>query len=102
MEKKYCSDSRVALQPPIPLHTVGQRKCFWITRMGVFKTDDAEKYCVDSGVALQPPIPLHIMSQQRCFWVPGMVVFETHVPKHPYHCTLPSSKSVFGYLDGDV
>ena len=73
-----------------------QRRCFWIPRMGVFEKHDVKQYCLDSGVELQPAIPLHIMGQERCFWVPTMVVFETHVPKHPYNCTLQSSKSVFG------
>ena len=45
--KKHCLDSEVALQPPIPLHTMGQRRYFWIPRMGVFETHDTKKYCVD-------------------------------------------------------
>ena len=90
--------SEVAPQTRIPLHTTGQKRCFWIHKMAVFETHHAIKYAVGSGVALQPPIPLHTMGQKRCFWVPRMMVFETHNAKkivwilgwrsnHPYLCT---------------
>ena len=38
MPKKNCMGSGVAPQPPIPLHTMGQKRCFWIPRVGVFET----------------------------------------------------------------
>ena len=59
--KKHCLDSEVALQPPIPLHTMGQRRYFWIPRMGVFEMGNAKKYCSGSGVAP----PLYPTGQQR-------------------------------------
>ena len=47
--KKYRLGSGVALQPPKPLHTIGQKRCFWVPKMGVFETHDAKKYCLGSG-----------------------------------------------------
>ena len=41
--KKNCLGSGVALQTRIPLHTMGQERCFWIPGMGVFEMDDAKK-----------------------------------------------------------
>ena len=63
-------------QTPIPLHTVGQKMCFWIPGMGVLEIDRAKKYCLGSGVAPQTPRPLHTMGQKRCFWIPGKGVLE--------------------------
>ena len=68
-------------QPPIPLHTTGQKTCFGMPRMGVFELHNATKYGVGSGVAPQPPIPLLTMGQKRCFWIPMMGVFELHNAK---------------------
>ena len=98
--KKCCLGSGVAHQTPIPHHTMGQKKCFWIPvigvfkmdnvplytmgqkrcfwipRTGVFEMDNAKKYCLGSGVAPQTPIPHHTMGQKRCFWIPGIGVFK--------------------------
>ena len=41
--KKYCLGSGVALQTPIPLYPIGQKRCFCVPGMGVFEMDDAEK-----------------------------------------------------------
>ena len=46
--KKYCVGFGVSLQPPKPLHTMSQKRCFWVPRMGVFEMDHAKKYCVGS------------------------------------------------------
>ena len=35
--------SAVAPQTPIPLHTMGQKMCFWIPGMEVFEMDNAQK-----------------------------------------------------------
>ena len=40
---KYCFGSGVALHAPIPLHSTGQKMCFWIPGMGVFEMDNAKK-----------------------------------------------------------
>ena len=74
--KKYCWGSGVALQTPIPLYPLGQKRCFWIPGMGVFETNNGQKYCLGSGVAPQTPVPLHTMGQKGCFWIPRMGVFE--------------------------
>ena len=42
--KTYCVDSGVALQTPIPLHIMGQKRCFLVPRMAVFETHVAKKY----------------------------------------------------------
>ena len=73
--------SRVAPQTRIPLHTLGQKRCFWIPKMVVFETHHATKYALGSGVAPQTRISLHTMGQKKCFCVPKMVVFETHHAK---------------------
>ena len=49
--KKYCFGSGVALQTPIPLHTIRQKRCFWIPGVGVFELHNAKKCCLGSGVA---------------------------------------------------
>ena len=36
--------SGVAPQTPIPLHTMGRKKCFWKPGMGVFEMEDAQQY----------------------------------------------------------
>ena len=64
-----------------PLHTMGQKKCFWIPRTGVFETHHANKCGVGSGVAPQTGIPVDTMGQKKCFWIPRMVVFVTHRAK---------------------
>ena len=63
--KKYVMGSRVAPQTPIPLHTTGQKRCFWIPKMVVFETHHARKNGVGSGVAPQTCIPLHTMGQKK-------------------------------------
>ena len=95
---------------PTPLHTRGQKKCFWIPGMGVFEPQNAKNYCVGSGVALQTPIPLHTRGQQSCFWLPGTGVFETYSAQrllcgfwggapNRHLCADPGpQKGVFGYL----
>ena len=60
----------VGPQTPIPLYPVGQERCFWTPRMGVFELHNANK----------------------CHGVLGWP------PKHPYLCTLQAGKGVFGYL----
>ena len=40
-DKKCCLVSGVAPQTPIPLHTMGQKSCFWIPGMVVFDKDNA-------------------------------------------------------------
>ena len=75
--RKYHVGSGVAPQPPISLHTLGQKRCFWIPRMGVFELHNARKYHVGSGVAPQPPMSLHTLGQKNCFSVP-MGVLELH------------------------
>ena len=75
---KYVMGYGVAPQTCIPLHTMGQKRCFWIPKVVVFQTHHAKKYAVGPGVAPQTRIPLHTMGQKRCFWIPKMVVFETH------------------------
>ena len=35
--KNILEGSRVALQTHIPVHTMGQKRCFWIPGMGVFE-----------------------------------------------------------------
>ena len=64
----------------IPLHTLGQKRCFCITKLVVFETH--AYVCTPWGrnvVAPQTRIPLQTLGQRRCFWIPKMVVFETHV-----------------------
>ena len=68
--KKYCVDSGVVLQPPIPLHTMGQKRCLWTPRMGVSETHDAKSIV----------------------WVLGWR------SNHPHRCTPWARKGVFGYL----
>ena len=41
--KKYCLGSGLAPKTPIPLHTIGQKRCFWIPGMAVFEMDSAKK-----------------------------------------------------------
>ena len=107
--KEYCLGSGVALQTPIPLYIMGQKRCFWIPGMGVFEMHNAKEYCLGSGVALQTPIPLYTVGRKRCFWIPGMgclkwtipkniVWVQEWCPKHPYICTPWARKDVFGYL----
>ena len=55
--KKYYLGSGVAPQTPILLHTIRQKKWFWIPGMGVFEMDDDNNFCLGSGVAAQTPIP---------------------------------------------
>ena len=74
-QKKYCFGSLVVPQTPIPLHTLGQKRCFWMPGMGVFVTGNGRKHYLGSGVVPQTPMPLHPMGQQRCFWIPKMGVF---------------------------
>ena len=80
--KKYCVGSGVALQTPIPLHTMAQ-KGFFCGHLAWWrlKRTMPKKYCVGSGVALQPPPPLHTLGQKRCLPVPRMVVFEIYDAK---------------------
>ena len=80
----------VAPQTRIPLHTLDQKRCFWIPKMVVFEMHYAKKYAMGSGVAPQPCIPLHTMGQMRCFWIPKMVVFEMH----------PAKKICYGFWGG--
>ena len=68
--KKDSSSSGVALQTLIPLYPLGQQRCFWIPRMGVFELRSAKNNVLVLG------------------WR----------PKHQYHCTPQASKVVFGYL----
>ena len=65
--RKNCLGSGVAPQTPIPLHTMGQKRCFSIPGMGLFELDIAKKYCLGSVGAPQTPIPLHTIGQKRCF-----------------------------------
>ena len=65
--KKCGVGSGVAPQTHIPLHTMGQKKCFWMPEMVVFETHEAKQYGVGSGVAPQTRIPLHTVGQKRCF-----------------------------------
>ena len=73
--------SGVGPQPPIPLHSMGQKRCFWIPKMVAFETHHAKNYAAGYGLGPQPPIPLHTMGQKRCFWIPKLLVFETHHAK---------------------
>ena len=41
--KKYGMGSGVAPQTPIPLHIMGQKRCFWIPELEVFETQHAKK-----------------------------------------------------------
>ena len=77
MPKNIVAGPWVALQTPIPLHTMGEQRCFWLHRMVGFETHEAKNYCVGSGVAFQPPITLHPSGQQRFFGGPRVgVLFE--------------------------
>ena len=81
-DKKSRVGCGVAPQTPTPLHTMGQKRCVWVLRMGVFETHHAKKiYGVGSGLVPQTRIPLRTVGQKRCFWIPKMVVFETHHDK---------------------
>ena len=51
--KRYRLGTRVAPQPPISLHTMGQKRCFWIPEAGVFAMDKAKEYRLGSAVAPQ-------------------------------------------------
>ena len=73
--KNIVSGSGVAPQTHTPLHTIRQKRCFWIPGMGVFELYNAKKYCLGSGVALQTLIPLYPIGRQRWFWLPRMGVF---------------------------
>ena len=66
--KKYRVGSGVAPKERIPLHTMVQKKCFWIPEMVVFETHHTKKYGLDSGVAPQTRIPLHTMGQKSWFF----------------------------------
>ena len=68
--KKYCLGSGVAPQARIPLHTMGQKGCFWIPGIGV----------LEMGVT------------KIAVWGQGWR------PKHPYRCTPWARKGVFGCL----
>ena len=46
---KYDLGSGVAPQTRKPLHTMGQKRCFWIPNMVVFEMHHAKKYAVGSG-----------------------------------------------------
>ena len=56
--RKYRVPSGVAPQPPMALHTMGQKLCFWIPRMTVFELHNARKYRVGSRVPQQAH-PMH-------------------------------------------
>ena len=75
-DKKYCLGSVVVPQTPIPLHTMGQKSCFWRLGMGCIPKGQCLKVSSGSAGAPQTPIPLHTMGQKSCFWIPGMGVFE--------------------------
>ena len=105
--KKFCSGSGVALQTPIPLHTMGQERCFSIPRMGVFEMDNTKKYCLGSGVA--PPYLCTPWARKGVLEDLGWVCLKWAMPKnsvwvqgrrseYPYLCTLWARKGVFGYL----
>ena len=59
--------SGVAPQTPIPLHTMGQKRCFWIPKLEVFEKHHARKYVMDFGVAPQTRIALHTTGQKKVF-----------------------------------
>jgi hypothetical protein len=42
MPKKYAMGSGVVPQTRIPLHTLAQKRCFWIPKMVVFETHHAK------------------------------------------------------------
>ena len=79
--KKILGVSAVALRTYILLHTIGQKRCFWIPGMGVSEMDNAKKCCLGFGVAPQPPVPLYTMGQKVFFWIPGMGLKWT-IPKN--------------------
>ena len=66
MPETYQVGSGVAPQPPIPLHTMGQKRCFWIPGVGVFAIHNARNTV-------------------------GILGWRTN---HPYHCT-PWAAKVF-------
>ena len=50
--KRYAVGSGLALQTRIPLHTLAQKRSFWIPKMVVFETNHAKRYAVGSVVTL--------------------------------------------------
>ena len=89
----------VAPKTRIPLHTMNQKKCFWIPKMVVFERHSAKQYVVRSGVALQTHVPVHAVASKGVFgdlkwWclkrtLPKILVWalgsrpKTHIPLHP-------------------
>ena len=65
--KKYAMGSGLTPQTPIPLHSTGQDRSFWIPKMVVVETHHAKKYAVGSGVTPQRPIALHSRGHRSCF-----------------------------------
>ena len=65
--KKYGVGSGVAPQTPLPLHTMGQKSCFWMPKIVVFETHYAKNMVSVLWGAPQTPLPLHTMGQKRCF-----------------------------------
>ena len=92
----------VAPQPPTPLHTMGQKRCFWVTRMGVFEMDDAKKYCVGSGVAHQtpkrPPIPKNMGPQPTVLDHIGSYMpkkYKNSRKQHPKTSTVGKNQKIY-------
>ena len=61
--KRHGVGSGVAVQTRIPLHTMGQKKRFWIPKTVVFETKHIKKHGMGSGVAPQTNITQHTMGQ---------------------------------------